>query len=168
MPEDVNAELARIKQAANKPRFLVSEIFQAVDSPEQDAKVQKDMADLDNQIQLGAPFSSVARQFSQNPTAAQGGDLGWIQEGQLPSELETRLKTMNAGDVTQPIRAVGGYYILQLREKQQPAGSKLPDTPKESASAATRAARRISGSPRRRAAAAPAVFQCRSLSRFSC
>lgn len=130
-PEDVDAELARIKQAANKPRFLVSEIFQAVDSPEQDAKVQKDMADLYNQIQLGAPFASVARQFSQNPTAAAGGDLGWIQEGQLPAELAKRLSTMAVGDASEPIRAPGGYYILQLRDKQEPAGSKLPDAPKD-------------------------------------
>ena len=129
-PEDVNAEMARIKAAANKPRYLVSEIFQAVDSPEQDAKVQKDMTDLDNQIQLGAPFSSVARQFSQNPTAAAGGDLGWVQEDQLPTELQNRLKTMNVGDATEPIRAAGGYYILQLRDKQQPAGTKLADAPK--------------------------------------
>jgi peptidyl-prolyl cis-trans isomerase SurA len=130
-PEDVDAELARIKQAANKPSYMVSEIFQAVDSPEQDAKVQKDMADLDNQIQLGAPFSSVARQFSQNPTAAAGGDLGWVQEGQLPAELGNRLKSMNVGDVTEPIRAAGGYYVLQLRDKQQPAGTKLADLPKQ-------------------------------------
>ncbi|HEX3431228.1 MAG TPA: peptidylprolyl isomerase [Rhizomicrobium sp.] len=134
-PEDVDAELARIKQAANKPRYLVSEIFQAVDSPEQDAKVQKGMSDLYNQIQLGAPFSSVARQFSQNPTAAQGGDLGWVQAGQLPPELEKRLTTMNVGDATEPIRAAGGYYILELRDKQEPAGSKLPDAPKEASGA---------------------------------
>jgi peptidyl-prolyl cis-trans isomerase SurA len=129
-PEAVDAEFTRIKQAANKPRFLVSEIFQAVDSPEQDDKVQKDMTDLGNQIQLGAPFSSVARQFSQNPTAALGGDLGWVQEGQLPSGLENRLKSMNVGDVSEPIRAAGGYYILQLRDKQQPVGTKVPDAPR--------------------------------------
>jgi len=132
-PADVDAELARIKQAANKPSYLVSEIFQAVDTPDQDAKVQKDMADLDNQIQLGAPFSSVARQFSQNPTAAQGGDLGWVEQGQLPADLEKRLETMNVGDVTEPIRAAGGYYILQLRDKQQPVGTKVAEAPKQDA-----------------------------------
>lgn len=125
-PEDVNAELERIKQGANKPRYLVSEIFQAVDTPEQDAKIQKSMADLDSQIQLGAPFSSVARQFSQNPSAAQGGDLGWIQDGQVPAELLKQLQTMSVGDVSQPIRAAGGYYIVQLRDKQEPVGTKLP------------------------------------------
>lgn len=130
-PTDVDAELTRIKQASNKPSYLVSEIFQAVDTPDQDAKVQKDMTDLDSQIQLGAPFQSVARQFSQNPTAAAGGDLGWVQEEQLPAELEKRLTTMHVGDVTEPIRAAGGYYILQLRDKQQPVGTKVSDAPKQ-------------------------------------
>ena len=134
-PEEVDAELEKVKQSANKPRYLVSEIFETVDTPEQDGKVLKDMTDLDSQIQLGAPFSAVARQFSQNPTAAQGGDLGWVQEGQLPAELELRVKSMSVGDVTEPIHAAGGYYILQLRDKQEPVGTKLPQAAQQSATA---------------------------------
>lgn len=70
----------------------------------------------------------MARQFSQNPTAAQGGDLGWVQEGQLPAELDAAIKSMHSGDVSQPIRSTGGYYILQYRERQEPVGTKLPAT----------------------------------------
>ena len=126
-PQEVDEELGRIKRDAGKPRFHVAEIFESVDTPEADAKVLKDMTDLSSQIQLGAPFSSVARQFSQNPTAAQGGDLGWVQEGQLPAELDAALKTMHPGDVSPPIRSSGGYYILYYREREEPAGTKLPD-----------------------------------------
>lgn len=123
--EDVQAELLRIKEGADKPRFLVSEVFQPVDTPEQETKVQKDMTDLANQISLGAPFSAVARQFSQNPTAAQGGTLGWVQEGQLPPELDAALQKMHIGEVSQPIRSVGGYYLLMLQERQEPVGTKI-------------------------------------------
>jgi peptidyl-prolyl cis-trans isomerase SurA len=87
------------------------------------------MSDLDTQIQQGAPFSSVARQFSQNPTAAQGGDLGWVQDGQIPPELMNRLKTMNVGDVSEPIRATGGYYIIVLHDRQEPVGTKIAAAP---------------------------------------
>lgn len=136
-PEDVDAELAKIKAGAHEPRYLVSEIFQSVDTPDQDAKVLKDMDDLENQIQLGAPFAAVARQFSQNPTAAQGGDLGWVQDGQVAPELMASIKTMNAGDVTQPIRAPGGYYILQLRDKEEPVGTKIAEAPQSTTPAGT-------------------------------
>jgi len=124
-PEDVNAELARIAQSASDTHFLASEIFEAVDSPEQDAKVKKDMEDLEEQLHEGAPFSAVARQFSQNPTAAQGGDLGWVTKGQLAPELEKTLNDMDPGEVSIPIRAAGGYYILYLRQRQEPAGTKI-------------------------------------------
>ncbi len=125
---DVDDELARLRAGANNPRYLVSEIFQAVDTPEQDAKVHKDMDDLEVQLQAGAPFAAVARQLSQNPTAAQGGDLGVVQEGQLPPEVDAVLKTMRPGQISQPIRSSGGYYIIMLREKQEPENAKIPDT----------------------------------------
>jgi peptidyl-prolyl cis-trans isomerase SurA len=125
-PEDVNAELKRISAGAGKPHYQVAEIFQAVDNPEQDARVHGDMQNLYEQIQQGAPFQAVARQFSQNPTAAQGGDLGWLEDGQLPKPLNDALRTMKPSTVSAPIRGAGGYYILLLRGRQEPAGTKIP------------------------------------------
>jgi peptidyl-prolyl cis-trans isomerase SurA len=125
--EEVDAELARLTQGADKPHFHVLEIFQPVDTPEQDAKVLKDMMELETQLQQGAPFGTVARQFSQNPSAAQGGDIGIVQQGQLPSELDAALQKMNPGQVSAPIRSAGGYYILALRDRLEPAGTKVPD-----------------------------------------
>jgi peptidyl-prolyl cis-trans isomerase SurA len=130
-PLDVKEELARLQAGADLPRYAVSEIFQAVDTPEQDAKVHKDMDDLEVQLQSGAPFSAVARQLSQNPTAAQGGDLGIVQESQLPPELGAVLKTLHPGQISPPIRASGGYYILLLREKEEGANAKIADVAPE-------------------------------------
>jgi peptidyl-prolyl cis-trans isomerase SurA len=126
-PSDVDAELARLQEGANKPHFLVSEIFLAVDNPDMDAKVQKDAQDIEGQLQSGAGFATVARQFSQSPTAASGGDLGWVHQGQLPSEIDAALQHMQVGTYSQPIRSTGGYYILGLRERQEGAGTRLPD-----------------------------------------
>ncbi len=128
---DVDDELQRLKADADKPRYAVAEIFQAVDTPEQDAKIKKDMEDLEVQLHAGAPFSAVARQLSQNPTAAQGGDLGVVQEGQLAPELDKVLKTLRPGQISDPIRSTGGYYILFLRGEQMPANAKLPEQPEQ-------------------------------------
>lgn len=125
--QDVNDELKRIAEGASKPHFLVAEIFLAVDNPEQDEKVKKDAEGLIAQIQQGAPFTAVARQFSQNPTAAQGGDIGVVHEGQLAPELNNALVKLKSGEISPPIRSTGGYYILLLRERQEGMGTKLPD-----------------------------------------
>lgn len=126
-PEDVDAELKNVAATANRAHYQVAEIFQSVDNPDQDSKVLKDMQELHDEIQQGAPFQAVARQFSQNPTAAEGGDLGWMADGQLPKELNNVLRTMEPGNVSPPIRGPGGYYILFLRGKQAPAGTKVPE-----------------------------------------
>lgn len=127
---DIDGELQRLAEGANKPRFRVSEIFMAVDTPEEADKVEKEMEELAGQIQTGAPFAAVARQFSQNPTAAQGGDLGWVVPGQLPPELDKVLLDMQPGGVTKPIRSTGGFYILALRAREEPEGTKAPEAEK--------------------------------------
>jgi peptidyl-prolyl cis-trans isomerase SurA len=126
-PADVDAEIAHLQEGADKPHFLVSEIFLAVDNPDVDAKVQKDAQDILTQLQSGAQFASVARQFSQSPTAASGGDLGWVHEGQEPAEIDDALKHMQVGTVSPVIRSTGGYYILGLRQRMEGAGTHIPD-----------------------------------------
>jgi peptidyl-prolyl cis-trans isomerase SurA len=114
-------------EGKDKPHYLVAEIFLSVDSPEQDASVLKSANDLIAQMQNGAPFPQVARQFSQSPTAGGGGDLGWLNDGQLPAELNDALRKLNPGGVSPPVRAAGGYYILAMRDREEGANAKLPD-----------------------------------------
>jgi peptidyl-prolyl cis-trans isomerase SurA len=125
--EEVDAEMGRITAGKDKPHFLVSEIFESVDSPDQEPKIQKDMQDLVTQLQQGGNFQTTARQFSQNPTAAHGGDLGIVLEGELPNDLYAALLKMHVGEISPPVRSVGGYYILYLRDRQEGASAKAPD-----------------------------------------
>ena len=61
-----------------------------------------------------------AMQFSDSPSASNGGDLGWVNEGKLPSTLEVALKKMHEGDVSDPIQVGEGYYILKLQKTFKP------------------------------------------------
>jgi peptidyl-prolyl cis-trans isomerase SurA len=128
-PEMISTEIARYAEGANKPHYRVLEIFLPVDNPELDAKVKKDAQEVENQLHQGAPFPVVARQFSQHPSAATGGDMGWINEGQLAPELNAALAKLDVGAVSNPIRSTGGYYIIALRERQEPLGTKIDQVP---------------------------------------
>jgi peptidyl-prolyl cis-trans isomerase SurA len=130
-PQDVDEELARAKEGADKPHYLVAEIFLAVESPDQDAKVLKNANDLISQMKNGAPFPTIARQFSQSPSAAEGGDLGWVHDGQLAPDLNDALRKLRPGGVSDPIRSSGGYYILALRQRQEGEGTKVAPPPAE-------------------------------------
>ena len=124
-PDMVDAEMRRHAEGANKPHYRVMEIFLPVDNPEQDGKVKKDAENILVQLRQGAPFSMVARQFSQHTSAATNGDMGWINDGQLAPELNSALAKLAVGEISEPIRSAGGYYILGLRERQEPLGTKI-------------------------------------------
>ncbi|HEX2593892.1 MAG TPA: peptidylprolyl isomerase [Rhizomicrobium sp.] len=124
-PGEVDQEFARVKAGANKPHYLVAEIFLGVDNPEQDGKVKADADRIHQQIVDGAPFNTIARQFSQSPSAASGGDLGAIEDGQMAPELNAAVEKMKVGEISLPIRSSGGYYILFLRRRWEPVGTKV-------------------------------------------
>jgi peptidyl-prolyl cis-trans isomerase SurA len=116
--EEINEAMARLKDEADVPQNRVSEIFLAVDNPSQEPDV-KQLADrLVEQIRSGVKFDAVARQFSQSPTAAVGGDLGYVTAAQLPAELGDTLKKMNPGEMSYPVHTGGGYYILYLVDRK--------------------------------------------------
>lgn len=116
--EQINEALARLKEEADVPQSRVSEIFLALDNPTQEAEV-KSLADrLIDQIRTGVPFATIARQFSQSPTAAVGGDLGWITASQLQPKLSDALQKMKPGEMSYPLRTGGGYYILYLVDRR--------------------------------------------------
>ncbi|HVO15902.1 MAG TPA: peptidylprolyl isomerase [Alphaproteobacteria bacterium] len=121
--DEVREAMDRIRANANQPRFAVSEIFLAVDTPEQEDSVRSGAERIVEQINKGANFGTIARQFSQSATAAVGGDMGWIEEGQLDTELDNALRKMQPGQIAGPIRTAGGYYILALRDKRIPGAS---------------------------------------------
>jgi len=47
--------------------------------------------------------------------------MGWVVQGQLPEELDHLLVDMKPGQVAGPVRAEGGYYLLLLRDRREPA-----------------------------------------------
>ena len=124
-PEAVNEELNRYAEGADKPHYLVSDIFIQVDNPDKDADALKDAQSVEDQLKAGGNFATIAHQFSQSPSAAAGGDIGYVYEGQLAPELNTALKKMPVNSVSEPVRSVGGYYILALRARQEPLGTKI-------------------------------------------
>ena len=80
---------------------------------------------LQAQARSGAEFERLARQYSQDGSATQGGDLGWIAEGQTVAPFEAAVKALKPGQVSQPVRSQFGWHIIRLVD------IKSADTPQE-------------------------------------
>ena len=115
----IDETMNRLSANASKPSFRVSEIY---------IEATPDIGGLEGamqgaqamivQAQQGAPFQLLAQQFSSSPTAARGGDVGWVHEGELRPEIDEVLVTMEPGTLSQPIQVPGGVYVIALLEKQ--------------------------------------------------
>jgi peptidyl-prolyl cis-trans isomerase SurA len=126
--EEINDRLETIKSRQGLPEFLVSEIFLAVDSPRQDEEAHRLADRLLEQLRSGTPFPALAGQFSQSPTAASGGSMGWVAEGALEDELNAILARMQPGTISSPIRTANGYTILALADRRIAGAQTAADT----------------------------------------
>jgi peptidyl-prolyl cis-trans isomerase SurA len=123
-PNEVKRIMNEARTNADKPQYNVLEIFLAVDSPSDDAKVRQQAVDLVDQLKQGHPFAQVAQNFSQDTSAANGGDVGWVMQGQLAPELDTWLRNAHRGAVsTDPIKTLAGYYILAVKDTRNVASA---------------------------------------------
>jgi len=78
-------------------------------------KVVEDLANqVYTQIQEGADFREMAATYSAGPTALEGGSLGWMQGGQVPTLFVDVLQDMGAGDVSKPIRASSSFHLVRV------------------------------------------------------
>lgn len=125
--EEVNDRLAMIKERQGQPEYLVAEIFLPIESAAQEAEMMRLADRLLEQLRAGAPFQALARQFSRAPTAANGGQMGWLAQGMADDDLITTLKGMTPGSVSQPIRAGDGLHILALMDRRIAGGSINPN-----------------------------------------
>jgi peptidyl-prolyl cis-trans isomerase SurA len=116
--EEIDDASRRLKETANEPQSRVAEIFLAVDNPQQDDEMRRLAERLIEQMKSGARFSAVAQQFSQSPTAAVGGDLGWLRPEQLSPDLAKAVAQMRPGELSPPIRSGAGYYLLLVLDRR--------------------------------------------------
>lgn len=117
--DEIDEIIGRLESSEGRNQFRVSEILLAVDSALREEEVQNTAQRLIDQIRTGANFAALARQFSQSATASVGGDLGWIEEGQLDDDLDRVLTRMQPGQLAGPIRSFGGYYLLLLHNQRR-------------------------------------------------
>jgi peptidyl-prolyl cis-trans isomerase C len=77
--------------------------------------------EVKGQLQNGADFGELAREFSQDPgSAEQGGDLGCIGRGETVPEFEEAVFGANEGEIVGPVETEFGYHIIEvtdIREK---------------------------------------------------
>ena len=112
---------------AQEARFITPEARQAshilieIDAQAPDAEVEtarQEAEDLANRAMAGEDFAALAVEFSQDAgSAAQGGDLGWVEPGFMVQAFEDGLYELTLENpVSQPVQSGFGWHVIYLRE----------------------------------------------------
>ena len=121
--DQVNAVIRSLEAEASKPQYEVSEIFIDANRAGGMAPATEGAKQLIAQMQQGAPFAAVARQFSSAPTAANGGDAGWESASELQPEVRDAIAQIRVGQLSAPIVTHDGVYIILVRDKRSGSDS---------------------------------------------
>ncbi len=119
----INEQIKRLTADAKKEQYLVSEIFIYAPLADDKAQALPAATSIVDQLRAGAQFQIAAQRFSMAPTAATGGDMGWIVVDDFDDARKDALKAMDGPGITDPIEVEDGIYIMNLRSKRDPSDS---------------------------------------------
>ncbi len=70
------------------------------------------------ELRAGKPFEEMAKTYSEGSEAKDGGEMGWIEKGQLMGQIDEKVFALKTGEITEPIQSTLGYHIFKLTERQ--------------------------------------------------
>ncbi len=64
-------------------------------------------------------FAEIAKEYSEGPSAPNGGDLGWFRKGQMVKPFEDVAFDLKINEVSEPVKTQFGYHIIKLFDKRE-------------------------------------------------
>lgn len=118
----VDDHLERLRSAAKKTQYRVSEIFLYAPDEATRTDAMSAAGSIMQQLEQGADFRVAAQRISSAPTAATGGDMGWVTADDLSPALSAAvLAADKVPGLLQPIEVESGIYILSISGKREPS-----------------------------------------------
>lgn len=87
-------------------------------NPEERAKALKKINDIKDQLKAGADFGDLAKKYSDDGSARDGGNLGWTTRGNFVPEFEGAAFQLEKGQMSDVVESEYGFHIIQLIERR--------------------------------------------------
>ncbi len=84
----------------------------------QKAQARKKIEKIQKRLQKGEDFAALAKEFSQCPSNAKGGDLGYFQRGQMVPPFEQVAFALKPGAVSDIVETKFGYHLIKVIDKK--------------------------------------------------
>lgn len=113
---DDNPELFTDPERVRASHIL---IMVGPEAPESDkAKARQSLEDLRARVLRGGSFAELARAHSEDPSAGNGGDLGYFARGQTVASFEQAAFALEVGEISDVVVTPYGFHLIQLTDRQ--------------------------------------------------
>lgn len=83
-------------------------------------ELAKQVENIYQQLKAGKDFAVMAKQYSSDPISSKnGGDLGWLGEGEATAEFENVMNSLAVREISKPIKSLTGWQIIQVIERKK-------------------------------------------------
>jgi peptidyl-prolyl cis-trans isomerase SurA len=96
-------------------RHILIKLTEVVSEKEAKQKMDTIKERLDN----GTKFEDMARQYSEDGSSNNGGDLGWVNPGDTVPPFEKAMNELAPGEISSPVRSPFGWHIIQVIERRK-------------------------------------------------
>ncbi|MEO1658295.1 MAG: peptidylprolyl isomerase [Pseudomonadota bacterium] len=118
---EIDNMLDKMRSEAEDEQYYLSEICLPVDSEQQRDRIYNIGMQMIGQMRQGVPFQALAQQFSVCPSAARGGELGWMRPGQLEPDVASVVRELSEGNVSTPIEMDDMMKVVAVQGKREAA-----------------------------------------------
>ncbi len=112
--------------SASAPQLVqthVRHILLRVGDGTSEPQARQKLLEIKKEVQAGGDFAKFAHTYSQDGSASQGGDLGWISPGETVPEFERAMNTLQDNQISDPVRTEYGYHLIQVLGRREAEGS---------------------------------------------
>lgn len=103
---------AALKQT--RARHILIKVNEVVSESE----ARRKLVGLKERLDNGGDFAELARQHSNDLSAAKGGDLGWLYQGDTVPDFEKAMDALKINQVSEPVQSPFGFHLIQVLERR--------------------------------------------------
>jgi len=125
----IEPEAAREYYDAHKEEFIIPGTVKARHilrilprgaSADETKEVLRKINEIRAEVMDGLKFSAAAKVYSQGPSARKGGELGYVQSGQMVPEFDKMVFSLKPGEISEPVRTRFGYHLILVEDRKPP------------------------------------------------
>lgn len=83
-----------------------------------ESEARNRLSEIKRRIEAGADFAAQAKLYSEDGSAAQGGDLGWVSPGVFVPEFERSMNALKIGQLSDLVQTEFGWHLIQVMERR--------------------------------------------------